>query len=236
MIYYVISFILILISISISIFLYQVPTKELSPQTPDETTPEVSSEILVSQASTPLPINNNEGKISAPTVSYKFYQGMDPGPFDIPGQQREAIDNIEQLKRLCNEDPTCIAFNTNGWLKWNMAPRTQWARWTEDSKKGMYIKDTIEILPKSNEWQCLSNIKTPLLLNNTGDVQCMSLNRKDCLWSDTITQCNNIINENKNKTSELKPLVCGEMHKNITGSLGYDNPNHWCSKGKTILS
>lgn len=31
------------------------------------------------------------------------------------------------------------------------------------------------------------------------------------------------------------PLMCGDMHKRIYGITGYENPNHWCSRGLAVL-
>jgi len=74
-------------------------------------------------------------------------------------------------------------------------------------------------------WQCISGLTTPIRRNPVGDIECMSLNHHDCLWSGTcqtklITDPNNV-----------RPLACGAKHKVEWGGTGYDNPTHWCTKG-----
>lgn len=79
-------------------------------------------------------------------------------------------------------------------------------------------------------WRCVVGVNVPIALTATGDVACMSYNQRDCLWSNT---CENIL-----ATAlriRLQPVICGEMHRAIFGSEGYDNPNHWCQKGRLAI-
>jgi len=223
------------------------PSKPLAE--PAEETEEIPEEEIIEEeipempkmpisASTAIPI-------AAPTITstpsptieykYKFFQGLDPGPYDFGTQKRNLIDKVDDLKKVCNETPECLGFNTNGWIKWKIPPKTEWNFWTEQPNQGMYIKENVEILPDQKEWQCLPGLKVPLNINEKGDVQCMALDRASCLFSTTMNQCNNIIKEYENKKSIVKPLVCGTMHKNQYGTTGYDNPKHWCSKGKLLI-
>lgn len=79
-------------------------------------------------------------------------------------------------------------------------------------------------------WKCYTGINTPLRKNAAGDVECMAVNGKDCLWSKEDCE------KNLSKPVEsVKPLTCGEIHKSFYGSPGYDNPEHWCSKGKLLI-
>ncbi len=40
----------------------------------------------------------------------------------------------------------------------------------------------------------------------------------------------NNINLDRDLVLNAKPLVCGDQHKNVWGSTGYDSPSHWCSR------
>lgn len=82
-------------------------------------------------------------------------------------------------------------------------------------------------------WRCLTGITVPLRLNAEGDVECMSTNEKDCLWRNNSDECNGLLGS---LPGGLKPLVCGDGHARAWGSTGYDNPDHWCSKGKPMLT
>jgi len=60
----------------------------------------------------------------------------------------------------------------------------------------------------------------------------MSLNDKDCLWKGNDAECNSLL---ASPPGNLKPLACGEQSKQQWGTTGYDNPEHWCAKGKGQL-
>jgi len=83
----------------------------------------------------------------------------------------------------------------------------------------------------SQDWECIEGINTPIRLNNKNDLECMSANARDCMWT-TPQNCNNLIN---NPPENINPLVCGEMHRQKWGSTGYNDPNHWCPRGKEVL-
>src|SRR4051812_25194919 len=53
-----------------------------------------------------------------------------------------------------------------------------------------------------------------------GNPACASYNGRDCLWGQ---------NENQIDFSRVKPLICGEKHRQIWGGTGYDDSRHWCS-------
>lgn len=95
------------------------------------------------------------------------------------------------------------------------------------------VHQSSQDLPEPNEkhyWQCFKNISVPVRMNQDGDVECMSKDGKNCMWDG---KC-----ETKLKTivRNQDPLTCGAMHKDLYGSIGYDNPSHWCAKGKKLLT
>lgn len=74
---------------------------------------------------------------------------------------------------------------------------------------------------------------TPIRRNEAGDIECMSLNAKDCFWLDDEAQC--LATVQKYQSAALQPLVCGEMHQRVHGLTGYDDPHHWCYTGQAMF-
>lgn len=83
------------------------------------------------------------------------------------------------------------------------------------------------------KWQCLPGINMPVSLSSTGNVQCMSTDGKNCLWQQNIDGCNSLIRSPP--TQPIKPLECGDAHKQLYSITGYENPTHWCNKAKKIF-
>ncbi len=78
----------------------------------------------------------------------------------------------------------------------------------------------------------MPGIPVPLRKNAGGDVECMSLNDKDYLWKGNDAECNSLL---ASPPGNLKPLACGEKHKQQWGTTGYYNPEHWCAKRKRTI-
>lgn len=85
---------------------------------------------------------------------------------------------------------------------------------------------------KPSEWQCLNDIFTPLRKNANGDVECASVDGKNCLWENSFAGCQTMA---KDLPKKLEPLACGEMHQKVYGDDGYDTVNHWCHIGYNEL-
>ncbi|CAK4964319.1 unnamed protein product [Aphanomyces euteiches] len=64
---------------------------------------------------------------------------------------------------------------------------------------------------------------------NDTNVECWSNDATDCVWDDN---CDAYV---ASGTSPAAPLECGCMHKQVWGTVGYDDPAHWCSCGKIAL-
>ena len=81
-------------------------------------------------------------------------------------------------------------------------------------------------------WQCVLNIDTPLRRNpETGDIECASTDNKNCLWTGgDMDACRSSIENAKNNASTA--FSCGQEHQEVYGDTGYDNPEHWCTRGK----
>ncbi len=80
------------------------------------------------------------------------------------------------------------------------------------------------IVPEPTAWRCVPGVKAPLRKNANGDVECASIDGKNCLQSKPCDQ------QLKTLPNNLNPLACGEMHKKQWGGTGYDKPGHWCNK------
>ena len=83
-------------------------------------------------------------------------------------------------------------------------------------------------------WSCVPQATgTPVSFNYDGDVQCWSNDGKNCVWdwaSNCSTKLADAIIAGADKL--VKPLACGEAHKNVYGNTGYQSPDHWCAKVK----
>ena len=67
---------------------------------------------------------------------YEFIQGMDSGGNDIAYQ----TGTPEQLKAWCSANPQCKGYNSNGWMKHTIKPRSQWYRYTDNPAQGFFVK------------------------------------------------------------------------------------------------
>ena len=75
---------------------------------------------------------------------YDFHPHMDSAGYDWgPFNSR----NIPAIANDCDADSGCIAFNSNGWLKWHVLPEAQWNNWTTDPCLGLYVKTPITAAP-----------------------------------------------------------------------------------------
>lgn len=73
---------------------------------------------------------------------YEFYPGLDIPSVPIGSPRSAAIDNPVQLAQLCESDPTCHAFTTNGILKSDIsAPKSTWTTWTQEPCRGIYVSN-----------------------------------------------------------------------------------------------
>ena len=81
---------------------------------------------------------------------------------------------------------------------------------------------------KIYEWQIVPGYTCPLRINaETGEVECLSYDGKNCQWNYTNKYGNNVTNI---KTDEVKSLQCGADHTRHWGGPGYENVDHWCTK------
>ena len=76
-----------------------------------------------------------------------------------------------------------------------------------------------------------TGIAVPIRLNRNFDVECLSLNGKDCLWNQARTpqDCFDLMLKYEGK---IQPLTCGIAHKAIYGIEGYGKADHWCEIGR----
>jgi len=105
---------------------------------------------------------------------------------------------------------------------------------TKYFKCGVMLDATSPSIVPSNKiiWKCLSSFTCPIGLTSSGDPACMSLNGRDCLWSDS---CQSVLSQYSTSTN-LQPLVCGAGHLAVHGITGYESSDHWCSISKNLLN
>lgn len=60
--------------------------------------------------------------------------------------------------------------------------------------------------------------------NTDGDLECMSADGKNCMWTGNMDACSNSLT-----TKSPQPLTCGKNHKAAYGVTGYDTILHWCN-------
>jgi len=72
----------------------------------------------------------------------------------------------------------------------------------------------------TTDWYCVNSNDnyTPVRKNN-GNIECMSLNAKDCLWDSRRNECRDKII--RKDSIKINPLVCGKEALN--------NKDHWCN-------
>ena len=78
-------------------------------------------------------------------------------------------------------------------------------------------------------WTCgIEGVYVPIRVNENKELECMALDGKNCLWRTSVETCQTV---RDSPPGEIKPLVCGEMHKSVYGDDGYSRPNNWCAIG-----
>lgn len=81
-------------------------------------------------------------------------------------------------------------------------------------------------------WKCIPGLNGPLRKNAKGEVECMAQDGKNCMWQNDEAHCKSLA---ANPIINLTPLSCGDMHKSMYGSTGYETEAHWCSQGRKQL-
>ncbi|HET6378387.1 MAG TPA: hypothetical protein VFG05_08810 [Methylocella sp.] len=74
------------------------------------------------------------------------------------------------------------------------------------------------LLPPA-QWGAVLYMITP-----GGDPACASYDGANCLWG---------LGSGRVDLARVKPLVCGEAHRAVWGTTGYENPKHWCSLARS---
>lgn len=94
--------------------------------------------------------------------------------------------------------------------------------------KTKYNKSITNESSKSYTWQYVENGGKTLfnLDKESGDVQCLSYDGKNCLWG-FVDAAND--NPTYSKRDPVIPLKCGEQHMKLYNSIGYNDTTHWCS-------
>lgn len=89
------------------------------------------------------------GHVGSKTLHFDgwvFYQGFDFDGGDLI-KKPHLRDQPELLIEAARDVPECIALNTNGWLKRQVPPRSTWKHWTNDDRKGLFVRADFQIKP-----------------------------------------------------------------------------------------
>lgn len=99
-----------------------------------------------------------------------------------------------------------------------------------------YNTDHLIDLTKSNflnQWHCETLSDIGLIIRYYhGEVECLSKDGKQCILKPDPHECEELI---KKYGSGETSLRCGEMHKQLFGSIGYGYPDHWCAQAAKNL-
>lgn len=129
----------------------------------------------------------------------------------------ELTKNTDNLQKSVSEKETIVAE-----LKQN----------NDNLQKSIFEKETLlsDLSTKLNSdlptpWVCgIDGMNAPIRVNKNKDIECMSLNNKDCLWRPDIKSCQDTIKTTD--TSLIKPLDCGPMYQQVYNQNGYSGG--WC--------
>ncbi|KAF0717795.1 Aste57867_2091 [Aphanomyces stellatus] len=87
----------------------------------------------------------------------------------------------------------------------------------------------------NSQWKCVTQHSTGAVaavqLNDDDEIHCMGFDSKHCVYFHSMEDCNN----NLSPAQAIKPLACGNHHKNVWGNTGYESPSTWCSAGRKAL-
>ena len=103
--------------------------------------PNVSAPIVTAQSvvSTTTPVSGaTAGQLSTMLPTYTFYPGMTFGGNDLANTG--LTDNVPKLSAWCDANATCKGFTTDAWMKSTITPQDKWYKWSDDPKKGLYVK------------------------------------------------------------------------------------------------
>ena len=98
-----------------------------------------------------------------------------------------------------------------------------------DLVNGAWCRNTREML---SDWKCLEGVNTPVRKSSSNEVQCLSTDGSQCATANNLESCAALVG---NQLRSAKTLSCGEQHMKLYGQTGYDNPGHWCAKGRSNL-
>ena len=71
---------------------------------------------------------------------FDFHPMMDSWDNDIQQIDFDYINRHEKLAESCLNDPKCKGFNSNGWMKHTIRPKSEWTQWTTSPNLGLYVK------------------------------------------------------------------------------------------------
>lgn len=74
------------------------------------------------------------------------------------------------------------------------------------------------------DWKVIGDMYTPIRRNENGQIECMGNNGRDCAWTNSNREANNLI---FNPVQPNRPVICSVSE--------YNNANHWCSRANKVI-
>lgn len=113
--------------------------KTVTPTAPTASTepaPIVPATPVTSTLATPPAATATQLATMLPT--YTFHPGMTFGGNDL--SNTGLTDNVPKLASWCDANASCKGFTTDAWMKSTIVPQDKWYKWSDDPKKGLYVK------------------------------------------------------------------------------------------------
>ena len=62
--------------------------------------------------------------------------------------------DLEDFAVACRKHPSCVGFNSNGFLKEALDDYSKWYKWTDNETKGFYTKTSCYDVDSIDQWPC----------------------------------------------------------------------------------
>lgn len=145
------------------------------------------------------------------------------------GSGRYSYGNRAENVHFCFDGQGRIDLNRDGCLNgWKKA----WKRFFGVAYKGVVCDDDECEKRLEVKWQCMSsdNIRFVPIRVREGNSECIAYDGKNCAWSESLQTCTDIADRSG---PNVLTLACGEQHRSIYGTTGYDGGGgHWCNLAK----
>ena len=85
----------------------------------------------------PVPVPPTPKPAATGLANFDFTPFMDSPSGDL---RKSSGGNVDEYAEECNKDIDCLGFNSNGWMKNQIADKSKWIKWTSNQSLGFYLK------------------------------------------------------------------------------------------------